>query len=65
MGMGLEFILLISTFLCPTGALIVSFVVNWHLSLILLCLFISVFSVSFVLGKVLLIVELILSVELF
>ncbi len=56
-GTGVEFVLLFLTLIRIIGALIISFVINWYLSLILLCLVISIFVVSFALSKVMMIVE--------
>jgi ABC-type multidrug transport system fused ATPase/permease subunit len=51
-GISFEFVVLVATLLCVIGALIASFVINWNLSLILLCLLIFVVVVSFVLSQV-------------
>ena len=58
-GIGFEFVVLLPTLLNVMFTFIVSFVINWLLSLILLCLVIIVFGVSFVLGKVIVVIELV------
>ncbi len=51
-GISFEFVVLVATLLCVIGALIASFMINWNLSLILLCLLIFVIVVSFALSQV-------------
>ncbi|CAF0893719.1 unnamed protein product [Rotaria sordida] len=50
-GIGFEFLILMSTLPCIIGCLIVSFIVNWQLTLIMLCLIPLVIGSSFMFSQ--------------